>query len=156
MLYDNVSGGMEAQNRMQSSEDVDEEEEPEEWMRVAQMQVAGMVDHDAANLEWDRDADWTITQLRYNESQRIQMERWVIEKKAEWRHENEGDNIWPLDLMELERNKMQWNAYRLVQSHFTDTEEGCRHRGPLRLIICGVSGTGKTYVIKALSNLLGR
>ena len=156
MLYDNVSGDIEAQNRMQSSEDVDEEEEPEEWMRVAQMQMAGMVDHDVANLEWDRDADWTITQLRYNESQRIQMQRWVIEKKAEWHSENEEGTIWPIDLVQLECNKMQWNAYRLVQSHFNDTQEGCQHRAPLRLIIYGISGTGKTYVIKALSNLLGR
>ena len=125
-------------------------------MRVAQMHMAGMVDNDVANLEWDRDADWTITQLQYDENQRIQMERWVIEKKAEWHHDNEGDNIWPVDMVQLEGNKMQWNAYRLVQSHFNSTEEGCQHHTPLRLIIYGISGTGKTYVIKALSNLLGR
>ena len=106
VLYDNVNADTEAQRPMQPVEDVDEEEEPEEWMRVAQMQMAGVVDHDVANLEWDRNADWTITQLHYNESQRIQMERRVIEKKAEWHHENEGDNIWPLDLMQLKRNKM--------------------------------------------------
>ena len=73
VLYTNVSGDMEAQNQMQPLEDVDEEEEPEEWMRVAQMQMMGMVDHNGANLEWYRDADWTITQLHYNKSQCIQM-----------------------------------------------------------------------------------
>ena len=46
---------------------------------------------------------------------------------------------------------MQKLAYDIVKSHFDDTSS---EKEPLYLIINGVEGTGKSYLINAIRNLL--
>ena len=49
-------------------------------------------------------------------------------------------------------SEMQNLAYNIVKNHCHDTS--C-DKEPLCLIIIGVAGTGKSYLINALTNLLG-
>ena len=46
---------------------------------------------------------------------------------------------------------MQRLAYNIVKSHFDDSAS---EKEPLCLIIIGVAGTGKSYLINAIHNLL--
>ena len=46
-------------------------------------------------------------------------------------------------------SEMQRAAYDIVFNHFSSREQN-----PLRLLIMGVAGTGKSYVIDSLRNLL--
>ena len=59
----------------------------------------------------------------------------------------------------LRANSMQWVAYRKVEGHWTRLQasrtENVPPPPPLRLLICGTAGTGKSFVIRALSHLLG-
>ena len=48
---------------------------------------------------------------------------------------------------------MQGLAYNIVKDHFEDISDD---KEPLRLIINSVAGTGKSYVINAIHNLLGQ
>ena len=48
---------------------------------------------------------------------------------------------------------MQGLAYNIVKSHFDNISS---QKEPLCLIIIGVAGTGKSYLINAIRNLLQR
>ena len=48
-------------------------------------------------------------------------------------------------------SEMQGLAYNIIESHFDDISS---EKDPLCLIIIGVAGTGKSYLINAIRNLL--
>ena len=57
----------------------------------------------------------------------------------------------PINVDILTLNPMQKKAYEIVKTHFEDNSQD---KDPLLLIILGVAGTGKSYLISAIKQLL--
>ncbi len=74
------------------------------------------------------------------------MPTWIKTNKEEYTIDEQYDIV---DVNSF--SEMQKLAYDLVNSHFHDTSS---NKEPLCLIINGVAGTGKSYLINALRNLL--
>ena len=75
------------------------------------------------------------------------MPTWIKTNKEEYTIDEQYDVV---DINSF--SEMQKLAYNIVKSHFDDTSS---EMDPLRLIIInGVPGTGKSYLINAIRNLL--
>ena len=58
----------------------------------------------------------------------------------------------PLNPVDIKKfNDRQMVAYQIVQDHFTCTSE---NEDRLLMMVTGMGGSGKSYVIQALSNIL--
>ena len=58
---------------------------------------------------------------------------------------------------EMQLNRQQWKAYRIIALHFIDTCSGLRtecQTAPLRMILTGPGGTGKSHVVKAVQKVM--
>ncbi|CAB4019302.1 ATP-dependent DNA helicase pif1, partial [Paramuricea clavata] len=74
------------------------------------------------------------------------MPTWIKTNKEEYTIDEQYDVV---DINSF--SEMQKLAYDIVKSHFDDTSS---EKEPLCLIINGVAGTGKSYLINAIRNLL--
>ena len=74
------------------------------------------------------------------------MSTWIKTNKEQYMVDEQYDII---DINSF--SEMQKLAYDIVKSHFDDTS---LEKEPLCLIINGVAGTGKSYLINAIRNLL--
>jgi ATP-dependent DNA helicase PIF1 len=90
--------------------------------------------------------DWHLDRANYSEQQIHEMPTWIKTNKEEYTIDEQYDIV---DVNSF--SQMQKLAYDIVNSHFHDTSS---NKEPLCLIINGVAGTGKSYLINALRNLL--
>ncbi len=90
--------------------------------------------------------DWYLDRANYSEQQIHEIPTWIKTNKEEYTIDEQYDIVHVNSFRE-----MQKPAYDIVNSHFHDTSS---NKEPLCLIINGVPGTGKSYVINALRNLL--
>ena len=74
------------------------------------------------------------------------MPTWIKKNKEEYTIDEQYEFV---DINSL--SEMQKLAYDIVKTHFDDTSA---EKEPLCLIINGVAGTGKSYLINAIRNLL--
>ena len=100
------------------------------------------------NSEQTRDLtyDWHLDRANYSEQQIQEMPTWIKKNKQEYTIDDQYDVA---DINSF--SEMQKLAYDIVKSHFNDASS---EREPLCLIINGVAGTGKIYLINAIRNLL--
>ena len=125
----------------------------EEWMVLADLVPGSFVNSSNYNVqetiqtEWD----WQNDKLKYCDHQIGEMPSWIKTKK---------DELGPAVMLQQHRcnidvdtfSDMQRHAYNIVKTH---SEKACP-KEPLLLIILGVAGTGKSYLINAIRNLLQR
>ena len=90
--------------------------------------------------------DWHLDRANYSEQQIHEMPTWIKTNKEEYTVDERYDIV---DVNSF--SEMQKLAYDIVNSHFHDTSS---NKEPLCLIINGVAGTGKSYLINAIRNLL--
>ena len=91
----------------------------------------------------DNNIDWHLDIQHYSEQQIGEMATWIKTKKEQYsNNSNEEYNFIGIDSF----SDMQRLAYNIVIKHFE----------PLCLIVIGVAGTGKSYLINALRNHLQR
>ena len=135
-------------NSCQETEEQAVDQQPdvacEEWMILSdRLQPFENVTVDS-NIE----VDWHQDRSRYTDAQIGEMPSWIKSKKEMLAdvlfHEHEVSDIDSL-------NEMQKLAYNIVKSHFEDNSVD---KDPLCLIVVGVGGTGKSYLINAMRNLL--
>ena len=94
----------------------------------------------------DSTYDWHLDRANYSEQQIQEMPTWIKKNKKEYNIDEQYEVV---DINSF--SEMQKLAYDIVKSHFDVTSsEG----EPLCLIINGVAGTGKSYFINAIRNLL--
>ena len=89
--------------------------------------------------------DWHLDRPNYSEQQIQEMLTWIKTNKEKYTIDQQYD----VDINSF--SEMQKLAYDIVKSHFDDASP---EREPLCLIINGVAGTGKSYLINAVRSLL--
>ena len=132
---------------IQSQEPEDEPSEEqettqEEWMILSDLHTP------FDNSEQTRDStyDWHLDRANYSEQQVQEMPTWIKKNKEEYTIDEQYEVV---DINSF--SEMQKLAYDIVKTHFDDTSA---EKEPLCLIINGVAGTGKSYLINAIRNLL--
>ncbi len=90
--------------------------------------------------------DWHLGRANYSEQQVQEMPTWIKRNKEDYTIDEQYDVV---DINSF--SEMQKLAYDIVKSHFDGASS---EKEPLCLIINGVAGTGKSYLINAVRNLL--
>ena len=88
--------------------------------------------------------DWSAAAKKYDELN--EMPSFIAQQCQQYVHSSCDPKIDPQKLQ-----GKQLEAYDVVQDHYQSKE----HRSPLRMIISGTAGTGKSYLMKCLKKLLG-
>ncbi|CAB3985549.1 ATP-dependent DNA helicase PIF1 [Paramuricea clavata] len=132
---------------IQSQEPEDEPSEEqettrEEWMILSDLNTP----FDNSEQTPESTYDWHLDRANYSEQQIQEMPTWIKTNKEEYTVDEQYDVV---DINSF--SEMQKLAYNIVKSHFDDT---LFEKEPLCLIINGVAGTGKSYLINAIRNLL--
>lgn len=119
---------------------------------------------------WSCDADWSLPQSRYHPDKVDQMATWLIHTKAQAANDivlGEATKWTSTDMDLLSANDQQFTAYYIVRDHYDVVRASASlsissghpdvrpHPQPLYMLICGTAGTGKSFLIRALSALLG-
>ncbi|CAB3994683.1 ATP-dependent DNA helicase PIF1, partial [Paramuricea clavata] len=129
----------------QEAEDEPSEEQEttrEEWMILSDLNTP----FDNSEQTPESTYDWHLDRANYSEQQIQEMPTWIKTNKDEYTIDEQYDVV---DINSF--SEMQKLAYNIVKSHFDDTSS---EKEPLCLIINGVAGTGKSYLINAIRNLL--
>ncbi|CAB4016552.1 ATP-dependent DNA helicase PIF1 [Paramuricea clavata] len=114
----------------------------EEWMILSDLNSP----FDNSEQTPESTYDWHLDRANYSEQQIQEMPTWIKTNKEEYTIDEQYDVV---DINSF--SEMQKFAYDIVKSHFDDISS---EKEPLCLIINGVAGTGKSYLINAIRNLL--
>ena len=117
----------------------------EEWMIISDLHTP-FSESLATNVETAY--EWSNDRGNYSEQQIGEMPTW-IKNMREASNPSLNANNQNIDLDTF--SEMQQLAYNIVRSHFTDIS---LNKDPLALIINGVAGTGKSYLINAIRSML--
>ena len=135
---------------------LDDDKEAEfryDWMHLAKIDLNAniMCSSDLGSRDIDRNYDWIDnTQQRYSSDD--------IEKARDFVHEASNNAIDDLgkddDSIDYESlNEKQKIVFSRIESHYNNTLLG-NSVEPLRIIIMGTAGTGKSYLIRAIQRRL--
>ena len=115
----------------------------EEWMLLAELNTSQSSQEYIESLP-----DSVVTDSRnYTEEQIGNMPTWIKDTKENFFIQQSNlETIFNVDSL----NEAQRIAYDIVFEHFTSNESE-----QLLLILTGLAGSGKSYVIESLKNLLG-
>ena len=132
---------------IQSQEPEDEPSEEqdrtrEEWMILSDLHTP----FDNSDQTSESTHDWHLDRSNYSEQQINEMPTWIKTNREDYSIDEQYDIV---DINSF--SEMQKLAYDIVKSHFDDTSS---EKQPLCLIINGVAGTGKSYLINSIRNLL--
>lgn len=117
----------------------------EEWMILADLNTPfNNNPYEQTQLVHDRQED----RSHYTDQEIGEMPTWVTRNK-EQSNKIHQQRFEPVDINSF--SQMQQLAYNIVKMHFEDTSSD---KEPLCLIINGVAGTGKSYLISAIRSLL--
>jgi hypothetical protein len=126
----------------QDEPSVEQEVTREEWMILSDLNTP------FSNSEQTGGSahDWHFDRANYSEQQVQEMPTWIKRNKDDYTIDEQYDVV---DINSF--SEMQKLAYDIVKSHFDDASS---EKEPLCLIINGVAGTGKSYLINSVRNLL--
>ena len=117
----------------------------EEWMLLSDLFPGTFVTTDQPQQIVDSNYNWEIDRLKYQESQITEMSSWIKTNKESFIIPRREQNIHVSTFSD-----MQKCAYDIIKRH----SEQPYPNDPLLLIIIGGGGTGKSYLINAVKNLL--
>ena len=122
--------------------------EREEWMILADLKLK---DDNKIKSPMDCSADfYEQDRLKYTVQEIGDMPHWIKEQKNSNTLKKE-QALNPVDINRF--NDRQKIAYQIVQNHFMCTSE---NKEQLLMMITGLGGSGKSYVIQALTNILNK
>lgn len=123
-------------------------DEREEWMILADLKLKG---DNETNKLMDCSTDfYEQDRLKYTIQEIGDMPHWInMQKNSNTLKNDPTPN--PVDIKKF--NDAQLVAYQIVQEHFTCISD---NKEQLLMIITGLGGSGKSFVIQALSNLLNK
>ena len=120
----------------------DQEVTCEEWMILSDLHTP----FNSSEQTPESTHDWHLGRANYSEQQIHEMPTWIKTNKEQYSIEEQYDVV---DINSF--SEMQKLAYDIVKSYFVDT---LSEKDQLCLILNGVAGTGKSYLINAIRNLL--
>ncbi len=135
------------QNTSDNSSDVvpiPEAIEREEWMHLADL-IPGLFVDNSSQEGSQPDFVWQVDKNNYTEAEIGEMPSWIKTKK-----ESNSGVIQQTVVDTSTFSDMQRFAYNIIETH---SQQRCP-KDPLLLIIIGGGGTGKSYIIHAIRNLL--
>ena len=118
--------------------ETDELQTREEWMHLSEMYVSAEIS-DTSDLDY-----WTIVHDDYSEEQVLSMPTWVDNAKL---LAPDTCNMFTCNILSLNEN--QRLAYDIVKNHVENRTK------QLLMIVTGMAGSGKSFVINNLRGLLG-
>ena len=135
------------QTVIQSQERDDEPSEAqevtrEEWMILSDLNTP----FDSSEEPTESACDWHFDSANYSEQQIHEMPTWIKTNKEDYSIDEQYNVV---DINSF--SEMQKLAYHIIKSHFDDISS---EKEQLCLIIIGVAGTGKSYLINSIRNLL--
>ena len=109
------------------------------WMKLCWHQQ----EYDTGSDEISKNMDWSAAGRCYDSLQ--EMPSFLAQERKEY---TDKRNDMKLEPEKLKGNQLE--AYQLVYNHYHDQAKGA----PLKMVIAGTAGTGKSYLIKCLKTLL--
>ena len=141
---DNLQNVIESNQKTMTEHDEQQDNEVEEWMILSNLNKPFESEESS-----DTDIDWHLDSQHYSQQQIGEMPTWIQTNKEKF----DGSSNEQCDFIDIDSfSEMQRVAYDIVFTHFEDSSS----KDPLCLIIIGVAGTGKSYLINALRNCLQR
>ena len=122
------------------------EGEREEWMHLADLCANNDTDLTDENIN-DNVQYWQAFRANYTEEQIGSMVSWLEKKKAEISESTGTGTEFKLNVDSL--NEAQRKAFNIVLNHENDSEEK-----KLLMMITGLAGSGKSYLINSIRALL--
>ena len=120
--------------------------EREEWMHLADIVPGSFINTTEIPQPNCNNYDWHGDRLKYADCLIGEIPSWIKLKKNEFSIAIPQQNV---DINTF--SDMQAHAYNMVKAH---SQHPCP-KDQLLLIVVGVAGTGKSYLINAIRNLLG-
>ena len=120
----------------------EQERTREEWMILSDLHSP----FDNSDQTSESTHDWHLDRANYSKQQIHEMPTWIKTNKENYTIDEQYDTV---DVNSF--SEMRKLAYDIVKSHSHDTSS---EKETLCLIIKGVAGTGKSYLINAIRNLL--
>lgn len=127
-----------------SLEDGNTDDEREEWMFMAELNVENITEFNHSIIP--PDGYWQEALQFFSKDVVDAMPRWISRQK------NQNDTQWNVSVRTIDVTtftKGQQLAYEIIQDHYNSFDDE-----PLFLLLKGLAGCGKSYVIDALRNLL--
>ena len=141
------------QNVIQNQEANDEEQvvlettcdSREEWMIIADLRMP--FENNDGQSSFD---NWQQDRTRYTEQQIGEMPTWIKNHKEQANYVNAQSHE---TILVNSFSEMQKLAYEIIKRHFENSRNSAE-KDPLCLIVTGGAGTGKSYLINGVRNLL--
>ncbi|GBC33192.2 ATP-dependent DNA helicase PIF1 [Rhizophagus irregularis DAOM 181602=DAOM 197198] len=150
--HQDESNGGNAENEIVVEEEeqlIEDDEEDEfwfDWMFLAEMGLNPSFDcsSDLGSRDMDRNHDWiNDPRQRYNDTDLRDIDTFISSNS---RISTEEENL-TVDYQTLNDN--QKKVFNRIEAHYHDVLVGHQVK-PLRIIVMGTAGTGKTYLIEAI------
>ena len=119
--------------------------EQDEWMTLSDF---ARPFKDNATCSVNSDYDWSLNRRQYSSEVIDEIPNWIKTKKDSYINYMPRTEFIDTSTFSI----MQHRAYDIVRNH---SQQASLQKTPLFLIIIGVGGTGKSYVINALHQMLG-
>ncbi|CAG8821888.1 19167_t:CDS:1, partial [Cetraspora pellucida] len=151
---DNEDETTDNEDEVEEIEDDEQEECRHDWMLLAEMGPNAVIDSscDLGTRDMDRNHRWVDdARQRYCDTDLANIDHFISQASSNNQINDANLNSVIVDYQTL--NEKQMAVFKHVESHFYSVLAGCQVE-PLRVIIMGTAGTGKSYLIKAIRGLL--
>ena len=122
------------------------EEEKEEWMFMSELNIQDIGGNNDESHVIVPDGYWHKVHEHFKEDELNSMASWLNNQKTlnspQWKMSSKI-----IDISSFSENQIL--AYNIILNHFNSVDEN-----PMHLLIKGIAGSGKSYVIDAIRNLL--
>lgn len=123
-------------------------QQQEEWMILSQLQPTfQQEDHSMDNIDWSEASHELPHPLL------LSCPNWIRSMKSQQNATTDSLNYQLPTLDTNDLTEQQQIAYQIVSNHYTSYSEG-HMPDPLLMLILGTAGTGKSFLIGTLTNLL--
>ena len=109
---------------------------------------------DLGNRDMDRNHDWLNDGKQHYDDSDLAGANNFLQQATEYERDNEGNDSHFVDIVDYDSlNEKQQIIFKRIKSHYHNTLTNPQTE-PLRIVIIGTAGTGKSYLIMAIRKML--